>query len=264
MTLTAHFEFAQYAVNTYVDPADAGTAVASSNSPSFSEMVTFTATANPHWVFSHWTYLYNDTPVSGNATYQEMAFEPMNLVAHFVRDEHTILAEVADATHGTVAVTNDAMENASTFTHGDYATVEFTPDYGYEFAAWKDQNGTEVSYDNPFTFEVTEDTTLTAAVSPLPYPVTVEVADIAGFIYGTADVASPSYPYLTEINSQLSNSPNYGFVFDKWTNANGVEIPTPMAMRSSCPWFSLRTPLSMPTSRKTSSPSPVLSLPTIA
>ena len=230
MTLTAHFEFAQYAVNTYVEPVEAGTAVASTTNPSFSDMVTFTATANPHWVFSHWTYLYSDIPVSGNATYEEMAFEPLNLVAHFVRDEHTIVAEVADATHGTVAVTNDAMENASTFTHGDYATVEFTPGYGYEFAAWKDQNGTEVSYDNPFYFEVTEDTTLTAAVSPLPYSVTVLVADIAGFEYGTADVASPSYPYLTEINSQLSNSPNYGYVFDKWTNANGDEIELPMVL----------------------------------
>lgn len=236
MTLTAHFEFSEYPVSVAVDPYDAGTANASSYTPQFSDNVTFTATAAPHWVFSHWTYAGQDAWLSQNAEYSEMVFEALNLVAHFVRDNHTIVATVADETHGTTVVTDEnGVEATEPFTHGTYATVAFTEDYGYSFAGWMNQNNELVSTENPFTFEVTDDTVLTATVNPLPYTVYVDVnADDEGYIRGAAYVsendASFTYDYLTEINAQLTTVPVYGYVFDNWTNVNNEVVELPMVL----------------------------------
>ncbi len=236
VTLTAHFEFAQYPVTVAAEPVEAGTVDASSLNPQFSDNVTFTATANDHWVFSHWTYADQDAWLSQDAEYSEMVFEALNLVAHFVRDNHTIVANVADETHGTTVVTDEnGVEATEPFTHGTYATVAFTAGYGYSFAGWMNQNNELVSTESPFTFEVTEDTVLTATVNPLPYTVYVDVnADDEGYIRGAAYVsendASFTYDYLTEINAQLTTVPVYGYVFDNWTDADGNVVELPFAL----------------------------------
>lgn len=235
VTLTAHFEFAQYPVTVAAEPVEAGTVDASSLNPQFSDNVTFTATANDHWVFSHWTYADQDAWLSQDAEYSEMVFEALNLVAHFVRDNHTIAATVADETHGTTTVTDENGAVATEpFTHGTNATVSFEAGYGYSFAGWS--NGTTViSTENPYTFEVTEDTVLTATVNPLPYTVYIDVNPddemvIRGQAWISEDDASFTYDYLTEINAQLTTEPVYGYVFDRWTNAAGVTIELPMVL----------------------------------
>lgn len=243
VTLTAHFEFAQYPVTVAVDPVEAGTATASSLNPQFSDNVTFTATANDHWVFSHWTYADQDAWLSQDAEYSEMVFEALNLVAHFVRDNHTIVANVADETHGTTVVTDEnGVEATEPFTHDTYATVTYNgtqeegqPGYGYSFAGWVNQNDELVSTENPFTFQVTEDTVLTATVNPLPYYVSVDVADdengnYPGHAFVNEADASFQYPYLTEVESQLTAEPAYGYVFANWTNVNGETVELPMVL----------------------------------
>lgn len=243
VTLTAHFEFAQYPVTVAAEPVEAGTVNASSLNPQFSDNVTFTATANDHWVFSHWTYADQDAWLSQDAEYSEMVFEALNLVAHFVRDNHTIVANVADETHGTTVVTDEnGVEATEPFTHDTYATVTYIgtqeegqPGYGYSFAGWVNQNDELVSTETPFTFQVTEDTVLTATVNPLPYYVSVDVADdengnYPGHAFVNEADASFQYPYLTEVESQLTTEPAYGYVFANWTNVNGETVELPMVL----------------------------------
>ncbi len=229
MTLTANFSFQEYGVTAYADPWEAGTIAISDDTPQFSDIVTVTANANDHWVFDHWTYEGQDAWLATTAEYSEMVFEPLSFVAHFVRDEHTVAAIVADETHGTTTVSE--ITGANGFTHGTEATVSFEAGYGYEFAGWS--NGTEiVSYDNPFTFEVEDDVELTATVDPLPYWVAVDVAletgeaDYRGEAF-VGNFASSSYDYLTAINTELLAEPFYGYVFDYWANEAGevVELP---------------------------------------
>lgn len=50
----------------------------------------------------------------------------------------------------------------SEFDEGTVITVTATENFGYHFAAWTDAAGNEVSTENPYTFEITEDTELLA------------------------------------------------------------------------------------------------------
>lgn len=229
MTLTANFSFQEYGVTAYADPWEAGTIAISDDTPQFSDIVTVTATAADHWVFDHWTYEGQDAWLATTAEYSEMVFEPLSFVAHFVRDEHTVAAIVADETHGTTTVSE--ITGANGFTHGTEATIGFEAGYGYEFAGWS--NGTSIiSTENPFTFEVEDDVELTATVNPLPYWVAVDVAletgeaDYRGEAF-VGNFASSSYDYLTAINTELLAEPFYGYVFDYWANEAGevVELP---------------------------------------
>ena len=49
------------------------------------------------------------------------------------------------------------------FDEGTEITVSATENFGYHFVAWTDENGTEVSTKNPYTFEIRQNTTLIAA-----------------------------------------------------------------------------------------------------
>ena len=48
------------------------------------------------------------------------------------------------------------------FDEGTTITVSATENFGYHFAAWTDADGNEVSTDNPYSFEIKENTTLVA------------------------------------------------------------------------------------------------------
>ena len=50
----------------------------------------------------------------------------------------------------------------SEFDEGTLITATATENFGYHFAAWVDENGEQVSADNPYTFEITKNTTLVA------------------------------------------------------------------------------------------------------
>lgn len=232
-TLTANFSFVQYPVYTAVEPAETGSVTFTPQTPAFNDDVTFTATAKEHWVFDHWVDTEGNP--DNNAVHTEIMFDTLRVTAYFVRDQHAIAGIVADETHGTVTVTNADNEPTATFVHGDSATVTYIAGYGYSFAGWKNQNGTIVSTDSVFTFEVTEDTTLTATVNPLPYKVFTDVfaegdgTDPRGDAF-VNNSYEETYSYLTAINSQLSFEENYGYVFDFWANEAGDTINLPFTL----------------------------------
>lgn len=239
-TLTAHFSFTEYPVTTAVMPTEAGTVSYSTNhtgNPVFNDDVVFTATANEHWVFDH--FVGTDGENYFTNPYTEIMFDALNVTAVFVRDTHTVVANVLDATHGDVTVYNDDDRDTNLFIHGHFATVEYTdnnqvmgqPGYGYYFTGWYD--GDEpASTDNPYRFEVEENVTLTAHVAKLNYGVNVYVFQETGetFDRGTAQADAVEYPYLTAINGQLTNEANYGYVFDHWANEAGEVIELPFTL----------------------------------
>ena len=71
---------------------------------------------------------------------------------------YTLAVTAADAAAGTVSSNPAGTE----FDEGTRITVTATENFGYHFAAWVDETGTTVSADNPYSFEISKNTTLTA------------------------------------------------------------------------------------------------------
>ena len=83
--------------------------------------------------------------------------------------------------------------------------------YGYHFTGWNDNNT-----DNPRTVTLTENKTYTANFTYNPYTVSGVSADLTmGNVSGSATVN-----YLTPVT--LTATPNYGYVFVKWEEADTV------------------------------------------
>lgn len=74
---------------------------------------------------------------------------------------YTMSVKAAAEDAGNVACT----PAGEAFDEGTSLTVTATENFGYHFVAWVDDNGNTVSTDNPYTFTLTENTSLTATYS---------------------------------------------------------------------------------------------------
>ena len=175
----------------------------------FSQTITVEASAAEHYHFVNWTNANGDE-VSADNPYTFILTEPIELTANFAIDTHT--------------VTLVYNENAVTEIHGDgsyiYGTdveIGLTEAYGFTFTGW--DNGETL---NPFTLHVESDTTIEALFTTNQYTVTAEVAAAStgmGTVSGTNTVDYMSYVILVA-------TPEYGYDFVNWTNANGEVAST--------------------------------------
>lgn len=201
--------------------------------------ITTTATPNDGYVLSAWvfdTYL-NGELINSDTTYSDdPEFEnPMNfgslpqlyadyeatitITALFeagsAPTQYTVTLNTADATMGTVSPAGETtVEGGASFT----ATA--TAAEGYHFVAWMNGDA-QVSIENPYTFTVTGNITLTAtfeANDPVVtyYEVTVNSADLnMGTVTSTA---SGQVAENTEVT--VTATPAEGYRFVAWMNGN--------------------------------------------
>ncbi len=83
----------------------------------------------------------------------------------------------------TIIVNYDSAQGSVTgagqYLPGDSATLTATPNPNYRFVSWTNSAGTILSTDPEYTFEVTDDTTITANFELITYNVTINVNDPA-------------------------------------------------------------------------------------
>ena len=72
--------------------------------------------------------------------------------------QYRLSVNLADEKAGTLTV----VPNATIFDEGDEVTLTVDENFGYHFASWTDAQGTVVSTENPYTFNIAADTQLTA------------------------------------------------------------------------------------------------------
>lgn len=94
----------------------------------------------------------------------EEALFPINIY-----QEYNVTVATADSEMGSVA-------GSGTYTSGSEATVTATATEGYKFVKWNDGTN-DVSTDNPYTFTVSAETTLTAVFAPENYTATFVLAN---------------------------------------------------------------------------------------
>ena len=132
------------------EPSEGGT-VSGAGSYGYNANCTLTATANEGYTFMYWTE--NGTFVTSEAEYSFIVNGDRELVANFTLP-FTITVEVNPMEGGTVA-------GAGSYDYGSTCTLSAIPDEGYDFLYWS-ENGTVISVDAEYSFEVTEDKNMEA------------------------------------------------------------------------------------------------------
>ena len=194
-------------INASASPANSGT-IMGAGSYAENSGVTVVASANAGYVFSNWTE--NGSVVSDSPSYTFSAQADRTLVGNF-----------AVVGPGRVITTSSLPSNGgSTSGGGEYAlganaTVSATPNAGYKFSKWL-ENESIVSLTRDYTFTVVGNRTLVAKFKPV-YSVTVSAdPDIGGEVE-----ADPVYE-MGEL-AVLKAKPNAGWAFVEWTQ-NGTRV----------------------------------------
>ena len=166
--------------------------------------VTLTANPNYGYHFTQWSDGVKDNPRTFELT------RDTTFTAEFAPNQYTLSLQCNNE-HGTV-------EGAGTFDYQAQAQISATPAYGYHFSSWGDGNT-----ENPRTYTVTKDVTLTANFSPNTYQISVSCNSEQGRITGGG-----SYTYLS--NRSIEAIPNYGYHFSKWSDGN-IDNPRSIELR---------------------------------
>ncbi len=100
----------------------------------------------------------------------------------------------------------------------DECTATATIETGKEFVKWNDEDGNKVSEANPYTFTVTEATTLTAIFEDAEYDVVVNGGTLSD------GQASGEYTYNDDATITATTPDDYTFL--RWVNLAGDEVST--------------------------------------
>lgn len=181
------------------------------------------ATANTGYHFVNWTE--NGTEVSTDSTYTFTVTSERTLTANFT----LISYDISLSSDG-----NGTVEGEGTYNHFSTPTVIATPNTGYHFVNWTDENGTEVSTSASYSFEVDGARNLTANFAINSYPVEAtarEHGSVSGSnTYNHSEtctlVAIPDKEYhfvgWEENGTVVSENANYSFSVTSGRNLEAV------------------------------------------
>ncbi len=166
-----------YTVSVSANPTAGGT-VTGGGTYTQGQSCTVVASPNTNYTFTNWTE--NGSVVSTNATYTFNVTTNRNLVANFTyqTQSYTVNVSANPTAGGTVT-------GGGTYTQGQSCTVVASPNTNYTFNNWT-ENGTVVSTNASYTFNVSANRTLVAnfTYTPPTYTVTLNT--------GTGGTITPS------------------------------------------------------------------------
>jgi len=172
--------------------------------------VSLTASPNFGINFIHW--MLDDEIVETELTHTFTATEDIDLVAVFGGETFTVTVTANPEEGGEASVSNNGQ-----FFYGEYAQLTATPNPGWQFANWTQDNDQQVSTNPNHGFTVTEDRELTANFEPITTYNLVLMADPegAGELSGAG-----SYAHGEEATIIAEQNPGYTFTF--WGDGPGI------------------------------------------
>ncbi len=199
--ITAYEESIQIEVTATAEQGN-GT-VTGTGSYSLNADVTITATPNEGYRFIGWYKGEETDAVSTETSYTFQATENVALTAKFEKLKFDV---TVDAGAGGTASGGDTQ-----IEYNEEITVTASPAEGYEFTGWyKDgEPDTAVSTNASYTFQVTENVTLTAKFEKKKFAVTVQAEE-----GGTANGGGAQIEYGSE--TTVTATPNEGYSFLGW------------------------------------------------
>ena len=161
-TIVANFTPDTYTITATASPAAGGT-VSGGGNYNYGDNCTVTATANTGYTFDGW--YENNSLVSSNAAYSFTVTAARTLEARYTLNSYTITATASPTAGGTI--TGDG-----TYNYGDNCTLTATPNTGYTFDGWYENNSV-VSTNAAYSFTVTAARTLEARYTQNQYVLTI-------------------------------------------------------------------------------------------
>lgn len=203
--LVANFSVVTYNINVTASPSAGGT-VSGGGSYEAGATCTVSATANQGYSFVNWTS--GGSVVSTQPTYSFTVTGNRSLVAHFETAHYTVTVD-ADPTMGTVS-------GGGSFTYGQTCMVAAQANAHYHFVAWT-ENGSIVSEQATYIFDVTRDYTLHAEFEATPITITATADPEAG----ATITGAGSYSFGETVTLEIE--PNLYYTFVNWTE-NGTIV----------------------------------------
>lgn len=225
-SLTAKFELGANVTLT-ADPSTMGTLVTFTGvGLSQTGEHTITATLDDadtdNYIFKGWfSALTDDVPASTSETYTFDLTADTSYIASYEENAFTVTAESADAAQGTVTQTGTSPYKCS-----DSVTVSATSLKGYSFTNWTDENNAVVSQTAEYTFDVTENTTVTAHFEAEPSVTILVQCDYVEGGTVTADDKDIPETGLVATNGEsvtLKAEEKKDYEFEGWYE-NGKEV----------------------------------------
>jgi hypothetical protein len=226
----AHFQLNNYVISVSSSPYNGGT-VSGGGAYHHGDNCTVTATTNYGFNFINWTE--DGNPVSNQPSYTFTINSDRNLVANFTTQNYIITA-MADPTEG------GTISGSGGYNYGDNCTLSATANTGYVFHRWT-KNGTQVSTDPSYSFNVTESATFVAHFTMVDYTISVAAIPTEGgnvigggtYNYGQTctvhALANIGFAFIKwmENGTQVSDQPDYSFTVTG--NCNLIAHFTPMS-----------------------------------
>jgi hypothetical protein len=207
-TYVAEFSLNNYAISTSTSPS-AGGSVSGAGNYNYGSNCTLTASANTGYSFVRWTR--NGSQVSTSATYSFTVTESATYVAEFSLNNYTISASASPSAGGMVS-------GAGNYNYGSNCTLTASPNTGYSFVRWT-KNGSQVSTNPTYNFNVTENANYVANFSLNSYTISTSASpSVGGSVNGGGNYNHGSSCTLTAV-------PNTGYTFSNWTK-NGQQVST--------------------------------------
>jgi len=208
--LTANFVLSNYDIVVQAEPIEGGE-VSGDGNYDCGTTATVTATPDFCYTFTGWWTPDGDL-VSMNNPYEFNVIENDTLVAHFEMKHFSVILLTEPTMGGEVS--GGGVNIPCKYP----VVITATPNACYTFAGWWTQDGDSVSMNNPYIFNVIQNTTLVAHFEVISYELTLlanppECGTVEGAgIYDCGD-AIP-----------VKATPNTGYDFVKWTTKNGLIV----------------------------------------
>jgi hypothetical protein len=200
-TLTAEFSQQQYTISASANPITGGSTSGGGNF-TYNQSATLTASANTGWNFDGWKE--NGTTISTNAIYTFNVTTNRTLTAEFSQQQYTVSASANPTTGGSTS-------GGGNFTYNQSATLTASANTGWNFDGWK-ENGTTVSTNASYTFNVTANQTLVAEFSQQQYTVNLTADSLQG---GTV-AGGGTYNYGQQATVTATPTPSSPWIFEGW------------------------------------------------
>ena len=179
------------------------------------DMATVAFTEGYGYTFAGWSD--GTAIVSTDNPYTFEVEDDVELTATVNPIPYNVTVYSGEAQRGTASVAESPVN------YLDYATLNFTVNYGYVFDYWANEAGDTLSEDENYSPQVLSDTTIVAHFTFDQFTVTGAAHEDC-VMMGTVAPATGEYDYLS--TATLTATANYGYHFVKWVDAANVELGT--------------------------------------